>query len=54
VQNLGIDERARFGNPIAEQIGLLVELQIGLVPRVLGSLLPGIDGQTVVTLGQSV
>ena len=52
VQDLGVDERARFGDPIAEQIGLLVELQIGLVARVLGSLFPGIDGQTVVTLGE--
>ena len=50
-QNLGIDERGGLGDPGADQVGLLVELLIGRVPGVLGSLLARIDGEAVVALG---
>ena len=48
----GSTNALRFGDPVAEKVGLLVELQIGRVARVLGGLLARIDGQPVVALGQ--
>ena len=48
----GSTKASGFGDSVAEEVGLLVELHEGRVGRVLGGLLARIGSQPVVALGQ--
>jgi hypothetical protein len=52
VQHLRVDEGAAFRHPVAEKVGLLIELLKRGVAGVLGGLLASIRGQPVIAFGE--